>query len=1114
MVLFLSALQIVLRRSLANWRLLSCMAIGVLIAVALLSSSPLYSNAISDLGLSHALRQKPIEVMNVHVNAINYDINGEEYEQAGEFIDQRISKDIGSLIRQRERYIKSQYFLLAWPDRPIPSLAERPRGYLQVFTNLEKHMTLVEGRYADSLPAGLSAEDLADPGLEIEAMIGSETAEKLKVGVGDRLLLSDHRSGPLKQIAIRLTGIIDPIDPDEEFWFGLTEIFTVPQSESDPIIRVPLFIPEQTLFDGVSLIIPQTIADYHWLYYVDLDQINTQNAVAIKNRINSIERRIAIQWPRTAVFTSIGGVISTYQQKLLHTQIPLFLVVFQIVGIALYYLVTVGNMVVDGQTREIALLRSRGASTGQILGVYFTEGLIISAFGASVGPFLGAAVFSLLGKIGPFLPLTEGGFLPVRFSTLVFVLAIAAAVLCLLALLVPAFRAARLGVVHQRQYAARPPRAPFWQRYYLDLVLLVIGAVLYWELRERGSLLTYKVLGGQSTDYLLLVTPMLFMVAVAIVFLRLFPIIVSLAARLGKYVTSAPAVLGLWYMARNPVHYGRLILLLMMTAGVGMFSASFLGTLEQSYDERTLYSTGCDLRLEGLNRRSTGKEALIERYADIPEVKDVSVVYRERGVVGSMFAQTGFTMLAIDPQSFERVAWYRDDFSEKPLAELMNLLAEDEPMMQGLELPKGTESIGLWVNPVEPQPQLRIHARIEDSRGLYFNYELGSPDAEGWQYLEVNLSEESYIQPVSPLFLASIRLRRVGGGYDIGASRRIYYDDLQVRGPFSSEPVVVEDFEDVSDWDTMWKGSSPAPRDTFTASDEMVYSGATSGKFGWTSLVPSGHGSIFPNLETKPLAAVASRSFLRKSNVSVGSVVNVRMPGQDVPVIIEDVVEYFPTLDPDEEGFLIVNFDRASSLRNLVLSGSVYYYPNEVWLTVTSDEEQREAILDTPAFRADKIHDQQEILAKSEGDPLVGAGWGGILLIAFLGVILLSGLGFVVYAYLSARRRQIEFGILRTLGFSMRQIIGLVCFEQVFVISASMGIGTFVGVQLSSFMMPFLLLTQIGERVLPPFVLVTDWFTIGIAYIILTVAFVLTISLVVLFFSHVPLHRVMRLAEE
>ena len=36
----------------------------------------------------------------------------------------------------------------------------------------------------------------------------------------------------------------------------------------------------------------------------------------------------------------------------------------QIVGIALYYLVMVSNMLVERQAGEIALLKSRGASTG------------------------------------------------------------------------------------------------------------------------------------------------------------------------------------------------------------------------------------------------------------------------------------------------------------------------------------------------------------------------------------------------------------------------------------------------------------------------------------------------------------------------------------------------------------------------------------------------------------------------------------------------------------------------------------------------------------------------------------------------------------------------------
>jgi len=126
---------------------------------------------------------------------------------------------------------------------------------------------------------------------------------------------------------------------------------------------------------------------------------------------------------------------------------------------------------------------------------------------------------------------------------------------------------------------------------------------------------------------------------------------------------------------------------------------------------------------------------------------------------------------------------------------------------------------------------------------------------------------------------------------------------------------------------------------------------------------------------------------------------------------------------------------------------------------------------------------------------------------------MVSGLGFVVYAYLSARGRQLEFAILRTLGFSLRQIIGLICLEQIFVIGSGMGIGTLLGLQLSSVMMPFLQLTEMGARVLPPFIPVTDWLTIGIAYIILAVAFILTISMVILFFSKVAIHRALRIGE-
>ena len=92
MSLFFSAWQLVIRRSLANWRLLSCMMVGVLVAVALLSSIPLYSNAIDDLGLAHALHEKPIELLDVHIEARHHQpINLEDYQREREFIDRQLS---------------------------------------------------------------------------------------------------------------------------------------------------------------------------------------------------------------------------------------------------------------------------------------------------------------------------------------------------------------------------------------------------------------------------------------------------------------------------------------------------------------------------------------------------------------------------------------------------------------------------------------------------------------------------------------------------------------------------------------------------------------------------------------------------------------------------------------------------------------------------------------------------------------------------------------------------------------------------------------------------------------------------------------------------------------
>jgi hypothetical protein len=56
-------------------------------------------------------------------------------------------------------------------------------------------------------------------------------------------------------------------------------------------------------------------------------------------------------------------------------------------------------------------------------------------------------------------------------------------------------------------------------------------------------------------------------------------------------------------------------------------------------------------------------------------------------------------------------------------------------------------------------------------------------------------------------------------------------------------------------------------------------------------------------------------------------------------------------------------------------------------------------------------------------------------------------------------------------------------------------------------------LTETGEEVLPPMLLHVSWLTVGTAWSFLGLAFLVTTGIVVLLYSRLALHRVLRIGE-
>jgi len=115
---------------------------------------------------------------------------------------------------------------------------------------------------------------------------------------------------------------------------------------------------------------------------------------------------------------------------------------------------------------------------------------------------------------------------------------------------------------------------------------------------------------------------------------------------------------------------------------------------------------------------------------------------------------------------------------------------------------------------------------------------------------------------------------------------------------------------------------------------------------------------------------------------------------------------------------------------------------------------------------------------------------------------------------LSFRRRLQEFGILRAMGISGRQMAAVVSLEQGFLVLLGTVTGTIIGLVTASLFVPFLELSA-GERdAFPPFVVDTAWDDIAKVYVVFAVLILVAQLLSVWLLRRVRTHEAIKFGEE
>ena len=687
------------RRLLNNGLLSLSTALGLLITVTFVTAIPLYSEGISEFLLKIDLA-KPNDNRiqsrsSVLLSHFRYYRGGvppptsiAQYEEADVVFSQYLPTWIGLPELRQVSFLQTARMPLLPVGEDTTSGLRQLLGYGFFFTapDIQDNVVLIEGRAPTSEIVEIS-DGAGGRMLMLEVMMTDDAIDKLGLVVGDqfKVLYRDRdrntRTKFENPIGVTIVGRFLPTDPRSTYW-----IYNADTAFNDG----SMYINRDVYLGELVQRFPGIFYEASWYSDFDAEAIRASNYQEIIGNLETLRFNVNKILPDTKLVVSPEDTLYRFSQKLFFLKLILFILGAPIVAIVLYYISLSSGMAVDRQRNEIAVLKSRGVGASQIVGVYVIEGLMIGAVAMIAGPFLATHVAQVIGKTYTFLVFTNREDLRITLSAQHYLFAAAAVALSIIATLGPAITAARQSIVGYKQEISRVTRRPFYQRFFLDFLLLAIAIYGYTTIRRRDSLLTFGPEGQLFSDPLPLIAPVVFIFAVALVFLRFFPVAVSLIAAVGARFYGVGVHLGLRQISRSPGQFTRLVFLLILTFAIGTFSASMAATVDRNINDRILFRVGGDAFFAETGTWLVDVERWrvtpAERHYDLldeagePEIRQLARLWNAQANFEPP-GQSGtekITVFGVDPIPFANTVWWRDDFASSSLNELMNSLALDE----------------------------------------------------------------------------------------------------------------------------------------------------------------------------------------------------------------------------------------------------------------------------------------------------------------------------------------------------------------------------------------------------------------------------------------------------
>lgn len=692
----MALLTMILRKMVKNKWLVISLFTGMLMTTALVSTMPVYSDAILSRMLIKDLERLQLDTgappvtyySKANFTDANMDRRLDSLRDLDEFMHQTAATGFDLPIREFVTERMTRMMDLEVEGRVIERNRITPTAGILSVSGIEDHVELLDGR----LPA-----DKPDAEGVYEVMVTQRTLHKLDSVLGSILKLDDDKQNI--HIRVKPVGVFQNEKEDDLFFRDTT----LANYNNMLVIHEKVF--EEELMNGRKA----ELSYSSWYFVMDYTHMSVRTAEPfiqmdqlIKSKVYTKVKTYQADFDVPAVQT-----IERYFERSLQLGKLMWSLNVPVLIMLGFYMFMVSSLTVERQKNEIAVLLSRGAARWQVVASYAVEAVLLCLAALLAGPYIAQVLTRLLGASSGFLQFVQRASLSVHVTAEAFKYAGAAAAVCLVMALLPVIRATRVSIVGRKQQASRQQGSPFWHKSFLDILLLAVSFYGLYTFRERLKNLQNLGLANEDLkiEPLQFVVPALFIVGGGLLLLRLYPLLIRLIYRAGRRWWPPSWYATLIQVGRAGSQYQFLMIFLIITLATGVFSAGAARTINNNMEEQIRYRNGAEFVLSsawpddappempsgmpggGQNTASTvfGKTKTIhyteppfDPFLKLPGVEHAAKVFTKDGADFSTKDSSGKArLMGIDTDDFGNTSWFSNPLLPYPMANYLNLIAGD-----------------------------------------------------------------------------------------------------------------------------------------------------------------------------------------------------------------------------------------------------------------------------------------------------------------------------------------------------------------------------------------------------------------------------------------------------